>query len=515
MVLKHKKMKAYNLDTPLLRFGLKGAYGAYTARTAITGSLILGNTGSGKTSSSGRMMAHRFLSEGWGGLVLTAKPDEAQLWKSYCEETGRLDDLIIIEPGGQHSFNFLEYESQTSENQKAITANIVEVLQTVIESGEDKQANRGDDSFWSNALAMLMGNTIDLILLAFGKLSVEKMYSIVQSLPKPGSPVVESDNKRAATAFEIAFNMAAKNVNAQIYKWNQNLTASEREAISDQESYDKAVSDAVSDVRLLNFLTEFFYDSFKNLSSKTRAIIEFMFSGFLYNLLREPMYSLFCNNSSTVVPEDCGQGKIIVVNLPVKKFQKAGKDAQLLMKYCWQRAMEKREITDSTKPVFLWMDEGHLFLHEKDQEFQTTARSSLIATVMLSQNLSNFYAAMGGSNNEHKVKSLLSTLSTKIFHCNGDADTNTYASDLIGESDFTDPSMSLSVGADSFSQTHNVSIKQLKFIPPSGFSRLRNGGPLNQYKVDAIIHCQGDPLFNGRNHKRIIFDQKQNNTHKN
>jgi len=104
-----------------------------------------------------------------------------------------------------------------------------------------------------------------------------------------------------------------------------------------------------------------------NLSEKTRSIIEFSFSGFLFRLLKDPVYSLFCSKASTVVPEDC-TGKILLINLPVKLYHKVGRDIQVMFKYIWQRAMEKRDIAMNGRPVFLYADESQHFIHEYDAD---------------------------------------------------------------------------------------------------------------------------------------------------
>ena len=80
---------------------------AWTLRDAVEGTLILGATGSGKTSGSGRLIARTMLSCGFGGLVLTAKSDERALWEGYCRDTNRLDDLVVVGADGAHRFNFL------------------------------------------------------------------------------------------------------------------------------------------------------------------------------------------------------------------------------------------------------------------------------------------------------------------------------------------------------------------------------------------------------------------------
>src|SRR5262245_24310092 len=96
------------LSSPLLRWSEQDAW---TISDAVTGTLITGATGSGKTTGSGQAMARALLRQGFGGLVLTTKPDERALWKQYCHETGRDADLRVFDASGTLRFNFLDYEA--------------------------------------------------------------------------------------------------------------------------------------------------------------------------------------------------------------------------------------------------------------------------------------------------------------------------------------------------------------------------------------------------------------------
>lgn len=485
-------MNEFDLNTILINFPItdnKVNEINWTARHAVEGVQIFGGIGSGKTSGSGRMLALKYLSAGFGGLVLTAKPDEKELWEEYCALTGRSDDLIIVEPGGKYFFNFLDYEA---EGKGAVTENIVQVLKTVIRAGDDKGDGGSTDPFWETALDMLLFHVIDLCRLAYGKVSVKLMYEIVQSLPKPGS----MPNPDKPTAYESAVLRMRDNIWPLIEKWEQ-------EHISGRASLDDipALYQDLPDARTADFVNQFFNNSFKNLNERTRSIIEFSFSGFLFQLLREPVYSLFCNNPSNFSPEDCLKGKIILLNLPVKTYHKVGRDTQIMFKYIWQRAMEKRPDAENGKPVFLWADEAQNFLHEHDAEYQATARSSRIITTYISQNLPNYHASMGGKKSEFRVKSFLGTLGTKIFHANADIETNSYASELIGDTFFEEIGRSLSFGSKDANVGNNRNLKIDKAVRPEEFSKLKTGGkaPL----VQAFIHLQA----NDPNHFIANFSQ--------
>lgn len=494
----------YDLDTPLIEFPSQHGPNYFTIRNAVEGVQVFGGIGGGKTSGSGRLLALRYLSAGFGGLVLTAKPDELQVWQDYCCLTGREQDLIVIEPKGA-TFNFLDYELGHGTGELSPTANLVEVLNTVIAAGAAQDSGRSDDAFWQSSLDTLIHFTIDLCKLGYGRLRVQDLYDIVSTMPKEGEQAsVSNDPSRA---YNRVFNAARATVTKQIDAWQATLSAADEEQLQDEAAYEEALLEAVSDARLLKFIDGFFSDTLFHIGSKTRSIIELMFSSFLLRLLREPFYSLFCRHSSTVTPEDCLRGKIVVVNLPVKRYQKAGRDAQLLVKYCFQRAWERRDVTRNPRPVFLWADEAQLFLHEKDADFQATARSSRVATVYLSQNMPNYMASMGGAKPEYKVKSFLGTLATKLFHANADIETNTYSSALVGDGFFVKRSGGTNVGNDSFSQNVNDSHELARLVRPEEFVSLRTGGPENNHRVVAYMHRQGMPFTNGFNHLKVTFNQ--------
>ena len=499
-------MQSFDLDQPVFELASQTARSYWTIRDSFNGTSIHGGVGSGKSSGSSRFIGLKALQLGYGGLVLTVKPDEKEEWAEYCRLTARSNDLIVIEPGGKHRFNFIDYESQNHFGEAAITENLVEVLKTVIRAGEEKSSGKSDDPFWESALDLLMVNAIDLCRMAYGRVTITDLYNIVTTIPKADDRPPSDD--KPLKAFQAASRRAQRNVNSLIDGWIMGLPKDRREEIQeDHDLFNELAANEIPEVRLIQFLDQFFVDNYIGLSEKTRSIVDFTFTSFLFRLLREPVFSLFCHGHSTVTPEDAFHGKIILLNLPIKHYHKVGRDCQILFKYIFQRRMEARDVKKHPRPIFLWADEAQHFLHEHDTIFQTTARSSRVATVYITQNLPNYYAAMGGDKAEYRVKSFLGTLATKIFHANADIETNKYASELVGDGYFEDRSDSLQVGGQSFSRSRSRSLKIDKLMRPEDFVRLKTGGPLNNFQVEGVIHKQGDVLLNGQNHVKMVFNQ--------
>jgi type IV secretory pathway TraG/TraD family ATPase VirD4 len=435
-------------------------------------------------------------------LVLTVKPDEKNTWVEYCTQTNRLDDLIILERSGEYHFDFLDYEYNRSGDGSGITDNIVNVLKTVIHAGKSDQGQMANEGFWEDALDMLLFNVVDLCVLAHGKLKIDDLYIAVQNLPKSKSDVVQptsdADDPFAQLLYQAKLNVARQ--------------AEQRKRIFQKNNPDKSF-DVKSDKGLASFkkVMHYFMSDFPGLSDKTRSVVEHSFFGLLFRLIREPIKSLICSPTPNFSPDDCFNGKIILLNLPIKQFDKVGRDAQILFKYVWQRAMERRTTDNNKMPVFLWADEAQNFLHEHDIDYQATARSSKVCTVYLTQNLPNYFAHLGGRSGEFQVKSFLGTMGTKIFHANADMETNKYASDLIGQQEvWKENKGSQFVGG--FTMSEGTSQDRDFVIHPEDFTAMRTGGPINKYLVDARIHRQGMPWFSTtRNDRKISFKQSINN----
>lgn len=496
----------FDLDAILMQFTDKNTLSNFTIRDAVTGIQVFGGIGSGKTTGSGKTLALKYLANDFGGLVLTAKVEEIQIWKEYCRITNREKDLLIIEPGSKNYFNFLEYESQNLVNGISLTDNILQVLKTVIRASEGKNGKNSDDPFWEISLDLLIDNLLMLCQLAYGKISLKRIYDMAVSIPKVDMPIEEKPKRNS---FAAAFTTAQQKINEQVDALIEKLTPEQSINVDDPEFIEELILENIADAEALKSIDQFFNETYRNLAEKTRSIVELSFIGFLYRLRKEPVYSLFSKYDSTYRPEDSLEGKILLLNIPVKKYYKTGRDSQILFKYIWQRAMERRDVNINPQPVFLWADEAQFFLHEFDSEFQATARSSRVITTYLSQNLPNYHANMGGSKSSFKVQAFLGTLANKFFHANADIETNKYASDLIGEAYVEDKSTSQTVSG-KFSSSRSQSLKLEKMVRPEKFVSLKTGGPDNLLQVQCYFHKQGTPFPDGQNFKKITFSQINN-----
>jgi hypothetical protein len=254
--------------------------------------------------------------------------------------------------------------------------------------------------------------------------------------------------------------------------------------------------------RDLDIVADYFLSEFPKISPKTRGTIVSTFSVMADSLQRGILSELFCGDTN-ITPEATESGKIILVDMPVMEYGAVGALANGLWKYAFQRAIEKRDVRRSPRPVFLMADEAQFLVTSYDHQFLSTCRSSRVATVFATQNISNFYAALGGRHEaEAEIDALCANLCTKIFGCNGDFVTNKWAAEMIGQSRqlFFNSGNSYQP-ADAFGsvfglgpgpQTSAGMSEHMGYeIEPSIFATLRYGGYANGGCIDTLVYAAG------------------------
>lgn len=485
----------------------------WTVDDAIKGTSILGGTGSGKTSGSGKTIALQFLKQGWGGLVLCAKTDEADLWHKYCIKAGREADIIHFGKDSVHTekwrrdktivFNPLDYEMNRKGDGASEVFNITNIFMNLYKMGNritnESSQGGGDSRFWDTSLKRLLNKTIELIIMADEELTYRNMINLVNSSPRESKPFKDSDLKDAARA------VSTEDYEDEIIKNNYFLKCMAK-------AFLKVMDDDEDSPAYLSFfaILNYFTISLPGTSDHTQNTIIESFMGlaepFLSGLLQQHF-----SGKTTLKPEEIYlENKIIILDFPVKEYLEAGIMAQSIFKLIFQQSIERRDTNKHPTPVFLWADEAQYFINPYDQIFLTTARSSRTATVYLSQNISNYLAAMGDKlNSDSQVDSFLGNLASKIFHANSDAKSNFYASKLIGDTIAFQSTRGSSHSLFSLNIQSNKSM-QTAYLPqvqPMEFTLFKSGGEQNNYDVEGIVFCTGKKWSNGTNFMKVIFEQ--------
>lgn len=507
---------------------------------AVRGLQIFGGIGSGKSTGSGREIALSFLRNGYSGIVLTGKIDEKDAWVDYARETGRLNDIVIFEPGGKYKFNFLEYElNRDGTSGGGHTDNIVSLFLSIVKMGNRLDGSGdtvGKEPFWILAMERCLKAAVDLLKLAKkGRqladknaasefdITITNIAKILRDAPTGTGHYNKFDKLSPPRGFEqhkalqewanqsfaiYCLSWASFYINSQYESLKiQQEEAGSKKYINEGIFRDglagtqQSVADFQSDQRTFEVVSAYFLNELSVLADKTRSSILEHFFAFAAPFRSGMLADYFATHTSyEVLPERTFEGKIIILNFPVKQFLQLGIYAQCIYKKLWQQAVERRPVNAATQPVFMWIDESQYFINPEDMLFQTTARSSKACTVLITQNISNYYATMGGANSKAFVDSLLGNLGTIIYHNNTDAVMNQWASEAISK----DYRGNLTSGDSGISISDEY---QYQFLPKN-YTLLRTGGNLNEGIIEAVVTVAGKKFSTGKNFLKIIFQQK-------
>jgi hypothetical protein len=458
---------------------------AFRIADAQTGVCVFGATGSGKTSGPAKHLAYGYLAGGFGGLILCAKKEERIQWQAWAEETGRAEDLVIIDASGKWRFNFLDWEAERPGEGGGFTINIVALLDEIAGTIFSNPSKGGGDAdkFWKDALHHLNMNLVELPVLAGMPVSLPLLRAIVLTAPQTPGQQNDPEWQKTSTCFAIlqeADKATAKNEELRL-------------AFEECRNY--------------------WLQEIPNLAEKTRSLIILSFSMLAHSFMVRPLRKLFSTDSN-VRPEDAFEGKIIIVDLPIQEYRLAGRIANLCWKYCFQvavlRRMQPTGRQSFLRPVFLWADEAQNFVSKFDAEYQAVARSAGGCTVYLTQNRESFLRVLGDM---QTVDSLLGNLQAKFF-CQNVGDTNAWASYLLGERWLYTNATNVNQGNGQTpgQQNHSSGVTRSEhkraYLEAAQFTTLKRGGELHQFQVETIVY-KGGHLFPGNlPYLQLTLDQR-------
>lgn len=479
-------------DLPLIQFPGEEADYTWSLKQAFEGILILGRTGSGKTTGSGVAFAEAFLRSGFGGLVLTVKENEAEHWRGLCAHCGREKDLVIVQRGGDAKLNLLAYEAQHPSQGTGLSENLTAFCRNLLNLSVRSKGGGMNEQLWESAGNQLLNATFDLFLLARETITFDRLADFVAAAPAERLPESEADWLKLPVFGPV-------------------LIAAQQRLTTDE------------DRRLFQRATGYWFTVYAKLAGKTRSSVTLGIYA-MFDAFRGRDIPALVAAETNVTPECTMAGKIVVLDLPLKVLRHTGLLVQGAWKYLFQIALERQARANHPRcrPVFLWEDEAQYFFSEHDHHFQDTARSSRVARVVLTQNLHGFYKELG-RDGEAAANAVFGNLNTKVFHNNSDPLTNEWAAKHFGMELRT--RHSFNVGPTPQPQDLFGSLRQALDPPntvsvggaehweyavrPEEFNQLRTGGPEHDFAVDAVITWLGLSDENGRHFLLTTFLQNQ------
>lgn len=455
----------------------------FTVRDLLNGGVaILGRTGSGKTSSSGKAIANALARlPGSGGLILAAKPGEDRaMWERNFAAAGRSQDLLVFSPDSPLRFNFLDYEMAQGGHTRNITRTLMTIGETLGNSDSD---GREDSSFWSKEQERMIYNAVEVVKLATGRVSAPDLHRFITGAAM--SPQQFTSEEWLAGFHNQSLKTA----------WEKPKTAME------QHDYELA--------------KEYWLNEFVFMADKTRSSIMTGVMGILHTFNTGIVRELV-SSGTTITPDDLFAGKWVLIDMAPSEWGDIGLFIAGGWKYLAQKAVLKRVVHEQSNVATIWADEAQQFVNSFDAHYIAQCRSHRGCLVYLTQSLHAYYAALPGEAGRHQADSLLTNFHTKLLHALGDIETANWASGLIGKSlqTFTGGSMSPSEGLyddlmGSSQYTGNFSQHYESILQANAFMHgLRTGGAANGFVCDCFVIRSGEPFANGENWLATSFDQR-------
>jgi hypothetical protein len=492
-------------------YKVPGTNSTISIADSLEGTLITGATGSGKSSGPGRYIAHAMLKNGYGMCILCGKKDEKKRWLRYIQEAtpNRMKDVVIFDKSSRLSFNFLRYDMEREGEGAGDTLNAVESLMLLNEQNRVYLSGGGggkDERFWDLALRRFLSKGIETLRYAGEEISILNLWRLASGCFKGEEPEEYRRLVNRASDTRIDLN-SRKFAQQELDEWiNSNYFLQTLIKISDKYYPEVEEED-------IEMVMNYWIREFPKVGEKTSSIILESFMGIVDPFLNKGILKdqFTTGLSPELLPEAIyREGKIVIVDFPIKEFKITGLYAATIYKTTFQSAMERRDIETEIepRPVGLWIDEYQLFCsHKTDSQFQSTARSSLVATVYITQNINSLQHVMGNEQGEAKTKSLLGNLNLKYFASNDNYDTNVWASNMIGKHLVDYENLSISNKME-ISKTKNQQIYYR--VTPDQFTVLKTGRKANNYIVEAVVFKSGKTWgMKEQNFSLVKFNQRK------
>lgn len=473
------KKVADKLDTPMMAWGPNDNL---TVRDLLNGGIsIIGRAGSGKTSSSGRMIGTAVIQlPRSGGLILAAKPEDLEMWKAMFEKEGRKDDLLVFGPDQPLRFNLLSYVLSSGGN----TRDVTKCVTTVGESLRSSDTKGGEDgSFWDREAERMIYNAVEMVRLATGSVSAPDIQRFINSAPMLPEQI-QTEEWQAGYCNECIFGAFTK----------------EKTRIEEHD---------------FELAREYWLTEYPNMADKTRSSILVHVLGILH-VFNTGVVRELVSTETNVSPDDMFNGKWVIVDMSPAEWGDTGALVSAGWKYLVEKAVLRRKTDDSSNVVVIWCDEAAQFVNSFDAHFITQCRSHKGCLVFLTQSLHSYYAALKGEGGKNQAEALLTNFSTRIFHAVGDAQTAEWAAKMLGKrreamvSTSMNPSQDMYLELLGMQQVRTSAAEHYEMVLQENtfMHGLRTGGPPD-FIADAIVIRSGLPFANGASYLWVAFSQKE------
>jgi len=447
---------------------------ALTMRDCLSHVLVLGASGSGKSSSVMAHMTRAYLREFTGGLILTANPGDRQAIEKAAQGAGRLDQLVVIGPESDFIFNPLHSELTSSNRGGGMISKLVELIMVAQELSSNHSKSQGaSDDFWPQQQRRFLAHLFRLDALANGSISLANLVRYLQDAPRSPEEV-------------------------------QDPTWQEHSFVD--KSLAKAFKRSAHKQSELQDVGNFFLKEFPRMADKTRESVIAGVVGMLQPLLEEPLKRYFTRPANIHPSDTWRHGMFLCIDYPVAQYGLAGTLLQGMALYAFQKGVEGRDLQEEAGNVCIIADEYQCFFSDYSSTFQAYARGKGCATLYATQSRAAFADRRGGGPSAaDTVDAFFANFGT-LFCLAVDQATAKFVADQIGEKYGFVSNVGGSHGQQKGQLFAGASEQKKYLIEPQELTSQLRGGPPHFY-ARCVAYRNGQTWSNGKSYLRLKIPQ--------
>ena len=433
---------------------------------------VSGGSGAGKTTGPLKLAVKSIFRLGIGALCTTAKVDDCERLLQYAKETGRMDDVIVIDASGENGMNLIEYTLNLTPEGSSRSISMTEMFKIVREIFVTISQQQGE-IFWENEQDRLLGHVLVLIDAAGETVIAPLMLKVITSIPNSPEQLQNDSFLSSSECVRLLDIVLQSNNN------------------------DPEVLMAI----------DYFMNEVPLMADRTWSSILSGVLGIINRLVRGLFPRILGRQETNVTPEmTYEQNKIIILNTPPAKYgEKQGAIIQSLYVYAFMQKMLQRNLHNNNNYVALICDEIQTLLTSKFLQFVSLSRSSRIINLFGSQSISACKVKIGGMQANEILEAFIGNMRVKILMAHAEPNSNKYSAELIGQRMQNRKGYHIGTGGGNVSANASEFMKYL--VEPHEFMTLKNGGIRNNFICEAYLTVTGR-IFGKLPYMKVAFDQK-------
>lgn len=366
--------------------------------------LVTGTIGTGKTSSSMYPFAKQLIKykadneyEKLGMLILDVKGNFYKQIKEYAEKYNRLEDLHVIELGGNTMYNPLDKPNL----KPSVLANRLKTILTLF-------SPNNSESYWLDKAEEVLTECIKLCrLYNNGYVTFTEIHKLVNS--------PNYYNEKVSILRELF--KSGKLNHSEIYDLHSALT--------------------------------FFENEYKTLDSRVLSILKSEITRMTNTFISDyDILNTFCPKKEfinfTGFKEVLEDGKIVVLNMNIAVFKNLSKIIAAYLKLDFQSEVLAQLSNGHVKPSVFICDEFHEYVTTTDSDFFAQSREAKCINIVATQ---SYTSILNTLKDQYATRTIIQNLINKLWYRTDDTFTIEDAQKQIGREDKTKVFKSISENA--------------------------------------------------------------------